>query len=184
MKLPLIKNIFLCLWFVALFFLMNSVQAAFDAETGKKLNNLKAIDISTQQNGQIVAKLMLEDMLDSKPIGVALSNPSRIYFDLHNVSNGLGKNYQEIDEGDLHSINIVQVGDRTRLVLNLSRLMHHETLIEDNSLMILLNTVSDKHLRENTVAKFKQDTAEKALNSMLDVDFAVEKVAKAVLLSL
>ncbi|MCB1936913.1 MAG: type IV pilus secretin PilQ [Nitrosomonas sp.] len=170
MKLSLFKNIFLCLWFVALLFL-NSVQAAFDADTGKKLNNLKAIDISTQQNGQVVAKLMLEEVLDSEPIGVALSNPNRIYFDLHDVSNGLGKNYQEIDEGDLHSINIVQVGDRTRLVLNLSRLMHHETLIQDNSFMIMLNTVSDQHLRETTVAKFKQDTAEKALNSMLDVDF-------------
>ena len=61
------------------------------------------------QSGEIVAKLTLEQGLPAVPVGVALNNPFRIYFDLHQVSNGIGKNYQESLEGDLRSINVVQV---------------------------------------------------------------------------
>lgn len=173
MNLLLFKNFFLGLWCVVLSFLVAStVLAEFDPGAGKQLNNLKGIDISTMQDGQVVVKLVLEEMLEVTPPGVALSNPSRIYFDFYNVSNGLGKNYQVIDEGDLHSINIVQVGDRTRVVLNLSRLMHHDTQIQEKSLLIILNTVSDRHQRESaTAAQFTRDVSEKALNSVLDVDF-------------
>lgn len=173
MKLPLLKNSILWSWYLALPFLMvGAVCAEFDFEVEKRrFNNLKAIDISTTQNGQVVAKLTLEEMPETAPIGVALSNPNRIYFDFYNVSNGLEKNFYEIDEGDLHSINIVQVGDRTRLVLNLSRLMHHDVQIQDKSLLVILNIVSDRHQRESSVAKFTQSATEKALNSMLDVDF-------------
>lgn len=171
MKLPQYKNI-LWPWFVALSFLIAGVvHAEFSTETGKRLNSLKAIEVSTMQNGQVVAKLTLENALDIQPTGVVLSNPNRIYFDFPNVANALGKTYQDIEEGELHSMNVVQVGDRTRLVLNLSRLMHHETMMQDNTLMIALSAVSDRHHRETTVAQFNQDIVEKALNSVLDVDF-------------
>ena len=171
MKLAQYKNI-LWPWFVALSFLIAGVvHAEFSAETGKRLNSLKAIEVSTMQNGQVVAKLTLENALDTEPTGVVLSNPDRIYFDFRNVANALGKNYQDIEEGELHSMNVVQVGDRTRLVLNLSRLMHHETMVQDNTFMIALSAVSDRHQRESTVAQFNQDIEEKALNSVLDVDF-------------
>ncbi len=173
MKLPLFKNFVLWAWCAVLSLsTIGIVYAAFDFESeGKQLNNLEAIDISTMQNGQVVARLTLEEMPGTTPIGVVLSNPNRIYFDFYDVANGLGRNFQEIDEGDLHSINIVQVGDRTRLVLNLSRLMHHDVQVQGKSLLITLNTVSDRHRRENASAKFTQGVAEKELNSMLDVDF-------------
>lgn len=77
MKLLLFKNFFLGSWCVVLSFLIASpVYAEFDLETGKRSNNLKGIDISTMQNGQIVAKLILEEMLEVAPTGVALSNPN------------------------------------------------------------------------------------------------------------
>ena len=96
------------------------------AETAQ--NSIRSIDISTFRNGQVIAKLTLDHPLGTLPTGVALDNPYRIYFDFYQVSNGLGKNIQEAADGDLRSINIVQVGDRTRLVLNLSKLMKNKNV--------------------------------------------------------
>ena len=70
-------------------------------------NSIRSIEISNIQNGEVVAKLALDHPLSALPVGVSLSNPFRIYFDFHQVANGLGKNIQEAAEGELRSINIV-----------------------------------------------------------------------------
>ena len=113
---------------VTLFLLsFNGLVAAEQIQSSPSFSNtLRSISISNGQSGEIVAKLTLEQALPAAPVGVALNNPFRIYFDLHQVSNGIGKNYQESLEGDLRSINVVQVGDRTRIVLNLAKLMQHD----------------------------------------------------------
>jgi len=134
------------------------------------LNNIQSISVSAIQGGEIIAKLTLDRPLDAKPIGVALNNPSRIYFDFYNISSNLGTNIQEIDEGDLHSVNIVQVGDRTRVVLNLSTLMSHEVLEADNALLIRLSSVTDSQAVGTTV-HFAEETVSNEMNSLQDIDF-------------
>ena len=47
-------------------------------------------------------------------------------FDFPDTGNGLGATARQLNAGDLRSVNIVQVGDRTRLVLNLSRLSPYD----------------------------------------------------------
>ncbi len=118
------------------------------SETSQNSNSIRSIDISNIQNGEVVAKLILDYPLQTLPDGVSLSNPFRIYFDFYHVSNGLGKNVQEAAEGDLRSINIVQVGDRTRLVLNLSQLMKHDMRTIDNTLFIRLVAVAENQARQ------------------------------------
>ncbi|SFK42214.1 type IV pilus assembly protein PilQ [Nitrosomonas aestuarii] len=169
MKLQINKIVFLKPWFVALLLILSCTVYA-DAIPEQQFNNMSSIDISTREGGKVVAKLALDQPLVNVPIGVSLSNPHRIYFDFYNVANGLGRNYQEIEEGDLHSINIVQVGDRTRLVFNLSGLMHHETVLQDNTLLIIFKTMGERH-NVRSAAHFAKGTIEKALNSLLDIDF-------------
>ncbi|PTN13056.1 type IV pilus secretin PilQ family protein [Nitrosomonas aestuarii] len=169
MKLQINKIVFLKPWFVALLLILSCTVYA-DAIPEQQFNNMSSIDISTREGGKVVAKLALDQPLVNVPIGVSLSNPNRIYFDFYNVANGLGRNYQEIEEGDLHSINIVQVGDRTRLVFNLSGLMHHETVLQDNTLLIIFKTMGERH-NVRSAAHFAKGTIEKALNSLLDIDF-------------
>ncbi|SER37248.1 type IV pilus assembly protein PilQ [Nitrosomonas sp. Nm51] len=156
-------------WLVMLLLLLPcSVNA--DTLHEKVFNQLILIDVSTIEDGRVVVKLELEQPLASSPIGVSLSNPHRIYFDLHHASNGLGKNFQEVEEGDLQSINIIQVGDRTRVVFNLHGLMHHETLLQDNILLVSLKSV-DAYQNPGPVAQFSQNTLEKELNNILDINF-------------
>ncbi|HBV21695.1 MAG TPA: type IV pilus secretin PilQ [Nitrosomonas sp.] len=169
MKLQINEIVFFKPWFVALLFLLSCAVHA-DTIHEQQFNNMSSIHISTMEGGKVVAKLALDQPLVTAPIGVSLSNPHRIYFDFHNVSNGLGRNYQEVEEGDLHSVNIVQVGDRTRLVFNLSGLMHHETVVQDDTLLIIFKTMGERQ-NVRSAAHFSKDTIEKALNSLLDIDF-------------
>lgn len=140
------------------------------SEISQNSNSIRSIDISNIQNGEVVAKLTLDYPLQTLPAGVSLSNPFRIYFDFYHVSNGLGKNVQEAAEGDLRSINIVQVGDRTRVVLNLSKLMQHDIRAIDNTLFIRLVAVAENRVADKVV-RFAEDTPNKQVNSLRDIDF-------------
>ncbi len=133
-------------------------------------NHIRAIDVSRIQNGAVVVKLTLDHALDSVPLGVSLSNPVRIYFDFFNISNGLDKNIRKVDEGDLDSINIVQVENRTRLVMNLSKPMSHETWVEGNTFLIKLNALAESKAGGSAVY-FAEDVPNQELNSLQDIDF-------------
>lgn len=133
-------------------------------------NSIRAIDISNIQNGEVIAKLTLDQPLHTLPTGISLSNPFRIYFDFFDVSNGLGKIMQEAAEGDLRSVNIVQVGNRTRVVLNLSKLMKHDIRVKDNILLIRLVAVAENQA-VNAVVRFAEDTPNKQINNLRDIDF-------------
>jgi type IV pilus assembly protein PilQ len=76
--------------------------------------------------------------LSAAPGSFSVANPARIAFDFPDTANGLGRNSQVLNTGDLRSVNIVQVGDRTRLVLNLSRVYPYETRLEDRDVFITL----------------------------------------------
>lgn len=171
MRLPIIRKNIISLGLAALILSFAlPVMAEQTVNEGIAQNSIKSIDVSTIQNGDIVAKLTLEQPLDKAPLGVSLNNPSRIYFDFQNIVNGLGKSLQETNEGDLRSINIVQVGDRTRLVLNLAKLMSHETQLNDNVLLIKLNPMAEKP-KAVTPARFIEDMPRKETNSLRDIDF-------------
>lgn len=133
-------------------------------------NSIRSIEISNIQNGEVVAKLAFDQPVPALPVGVSLSNPFRIYFDFHHVANGLGKNIQEAAEGELRSINIVQVGDRTRVVLNLSRLMRHEIRAVDNMIFIRLVAIAENQAVD-TVVRFAEDTPKNQVNTLRDIDF-------------
>ena len=133
-------------------------------------NNIKGIDVSTIQGGFMLVKVTLDRPFDAVPTGVSLNNPARIYFDFTDISNGLDKNSLEIEEGDLDSINVVDVGNRTRLVLNLSRLMSHDTYVEGSAFYIQLQTVEENRAVDST-AYFAENTTGRQKNSLLDLDF-------------
>ena len=59
-------------------------------------------------------------------------------FDFPDTANGLGRNSQALNAGDLRSVNIVQVGDRTRLVLNLTRVSPYDVRIDGKDVLITL----------------------------------------------
>ena len=100
-------------------------------------NSVEAFDVS-QQSGKVMIKLTLKEPLKSPPGSFTIANPARIAFDFPNTANGLGRNGQKIGEGELVSMNMVQAGERTRMVLNLRQLVGYDAKIEGRNLMIIL----------------------------------------------
>ena len=100
-------------------------------------NSVEAFDVS-QQSGKVLIKLTMKEPLRSQPGSFTIANPARIAFDLPNTVNNLGRNRQDIGEGELLSMNMVQAGLRTRMVLKLRQLVAYDTRIEGKSLLVTL----------------------------------------------
>src|SRR5438128_912392 len=100
-------------------------------------NSIESFEV-TQVGGKTVVRITTKEPLRSVPPNFAVANPARIAFDFPNTVNALGRSAQEIGQGDLRSMNIVQGSDRTRLVLNLRRSVAHEASIDGRNVLITL----------------------------------------------
>jgi len=82
----------------------------------------------------------------------------------------LGKNTVNVGQGALRNINIVQAGDRTRLVMNLSQAAQYTTRIEGNDLFITLQA-SNNQITSNATPRFAEGAPSAAKHSVRDIDF-------------
>jgi len=100
-------------------------------------NSIEAFDV-TQRGGKIVVRIQTKAPLKAMPPSFTVASPARIAFDFPGITNNLGRNTQDIGEGELRSMNMVQGSDKTRMVLNLRRSVSHEAAIEGNNLIVTL----------------------------------------------
>ncbi|MGH8726037.1 MAG: AMIN domain-containing protein, partial [Burkholderiales bacterium] len=100
-------------------------------------NSIDTFDVS-QEGGRVVVRITTKEPLKSVPPNFAVASPARIAFDFPNTVNSLGRSSQDIGQGDLRSMNVVQGSERTRLVLNLRRPVGHEAVLDGRALVITL----------------------------------------------
>ncbi len=131
-------------------------------------NSIESFDVS-QQGGKIVVRITTKEPLASVPPNFAIANPARIALDLPNTANALGRSSQDIGEGELRSMNVVQGVDRTRLVLNLRRPLPYETSIDGRNILITLSAPAAP-TPGGQVAQFAQGKAD-TKHAVRDVDF-------------
>ena len=92
--------------------------------------------------------------------GDSATGPARIAFDFPGTANALGRNVQTIDQGDLRSANIVQAGDRTRLVLNLTRMSPYEARVQGRDLIIALSPAAARAVQGTVVSDAFMNSAD------------------------
>ncbi|WP_153133292.1 type IV pilus secretin PilQ [Dechloromonas hortensis] len=134
-------------------------------------NSIEAINVA-QQGNEIAVKIDLKEPLTMPPAGFSVANPAKIAFDFPSTANGLGKNSQTLNEGDLRSMNVVQVGERTRLVLNLVRNMNYTTRLDGKSLYVVLAPITrltDSAAQRAT--RFSEESAVGSRHSVRDIIF-------------
>ena len=134
-------------------------------------NSIEAIDVSPSTGGRVLVKITLKQAPASPPAGFSVTNPPRIAFDFLNTANALGRNAQDVNEGDLRSLNIVQAGDRTRLVLNLSRASGYDTQIDGRSLLITLQGAAAAASPSGVTTHFAEPRAGDTRHALRDIDF-------------
>lgn len=135
------------------------------------VNTIQAINVA-QQGNEIAVKIDLKEPLNVPPAGFSVANPAKIAFDFPSTANGLGKNSQVLNEGDLRSMNVVQVGERTRLVLNLVRNMNYTTRLDGKSLYVVLAPITrltDSAAQRAT--RFSEESAVGSKHSVRDIIF-------------
>jgi type IV pilus assembly protein PilQ len=102
-------------------------------------NSVESINFSQVQGGKIIVKVSLKEALAAVPQGFTVSNPPRIAIDLPDTANGLNRSQIEAGEGDLKSVSIVQTGNRTRLVMNLTRTLTYSQVVDGNQLVVTID---------------------------------------------
>ena len=103
-------------------------------------NAIEAVNVA-QQGNEVALRIDLKEPLASPPPGFSVANPAKIALDFQSTANGLGKTSQVFNQGDLRGMNVVQVGDRTRVVLNLVRNMNYKTRLDGKSLYVTLSPI-------------------------------------------
>ena len=123
---------------------------------------------ATQQGPNVVLHIGMREALPKPPIGFSITNPARIALDFGATSNATGKSSQEINLGDVRSLNVVQAGERTRLVLNLARPLSYSTAVDGKSVRV---TVEGPGGAQAVAASAPAPAAPAARQMLRDLDF-------------
>jgi type IV pilus assembly protein PilQ len=122
---------------LALVFLTSMLAHGQDKPAPPAGNIIQSIDVSTQA-GTVTVKLGFKDVPANPPAAFTVNNPPRVAFDFPGTANGLGKNSQDVNQGDLRTIRLGQSGGRTRVVFNLAKMVKYDAKIDGNSVIITL----------------------------------------------
>jgi type IV pilus assembly protein PilQ len=93
---------------------------------------------ANQQGSNVIVNIAMRNAPARLPIGFSITNPSRIALDFGATVNATGKNSQDLNLGDLRAVNVVQAGERTRLVFNLKRALNYAAAIDGKSVVVTI----------------------------------------------
>ncbi|MBI3094504.1 MAG: type IV pilus secretin PilQ [Rhodocyclales bacterium] len=104
-------------------------------------NSIKQIQVR-RDGDQVLLKVQMAAPLKALPGNWSVVEPPRVVLDFPDTDNQSGQSTQQVAEGDLRSLNIVQTEKLTRLVLNLYRPTKFSTEIVGDALFIKLQAQS------------------------------------------
>jgi type IV pilus assembly protein PilQ len=103
-------------------------------------NAIESVTSSTQSGSEVI-RVDFSKPLAAPPAGFVIQSPARIALDFPGVTNGARRSLIDVNQGNLRSVNVVQAGERTRLVLNLTQATTYKTEIQGKSLLVVLAPV-------------------------------------------
>ncbi len=125
------------------------------------------------QGGTEVVRVELAEPLSAPPTGFAIQAPARIALDIPHATNSMGKSLVDVNQGNLKTINVVEGGERARLVLNLKQPTSYKAELQGKVLLIILDPVAST-ATASTASRvgtlFAQDGNNETL-PLRDVDF-------------
>lgn len=128
------------LWFGSILLALASSHCsaiAADTDVASSANAVEKVETSGI-SGQTLIKVTLRSPLADVPSSFTVSSPPRIAFDFPDTENATGDSLRKISLPDLQSLNIIQAGTRTRMVLNLSKPSRYSARLDGKMLYISL----------------------------------------------
>ncbi len=148
--------------------MLGSAWAASPANGGNAIQDITAQGLP---GGKVLIKFTFKQKLANPPGTFSVNTPPRIALDFADTSNAMSKNSMEMREGELRNLNIVQAGNRTRVVMNLNRAVPYETKIEGNTLLVTLQGAEKAGAGGETATRFSEPAPTTSGHSIRDVDF-------------
>lgn len=134
-------------------------------------NSIENIAHTTLQGGKVEVRVSLKQALAIPPVGFTTNNPPRIALDFPGTANSLGKSAIEVGEGTLRTVNIVQAGNRTRLVMNLAKPVGYETRMEGRDLYVTLQSTPGAVSNANVTTRFAEAGVGEKRHNLNEIDF-------------
>jgi type IV pilus assembly protein PilQ len=142
----------LILW--ATLLVVCSVQAA-------NLTDFEVLSLSGDRT-QIVLTF---DGAVAEPVGYSIEDPARISLDFNGVSSQLAEKYIQIGSGNTRNAAILDTGDRTRIVLSLTKLVSYASEVQGNVVSIYIGDGVDTLVGSNSNAASVSNTTTTSTNS-------------------
>jgi type IV pilus assembly protein PilQ len=118
------------------------------AQDGPKL---EAIDVQPLPGQQVQVTMRLSGPAP-QPLSFTIDNPARISFDLPNTTLALPARRIDVHTSGLDSILAAETKDRTRLVLNLDKLVPYDTRVDGNNIIVNLGGANNAAASTGTAA--------------------------------
>jgi type IV pilus assembly protein PilQ len=99
--------------------------------------DLQSLDVAALPGDKVELKLTFDQPV-AVPKGYTIEQPARIALDLPGVLNKLGTKKRELGVGNARSVTVVEAGDRTRLIVNLTSLTSYKARAEGNNLFVVI----------------------------------------------
>lgn len=138
---------------------------------------LQKIDFASLSGDRMEMRLDF-DGAPPEPRSYTIDQPARITLDLFDVTSGLDSKYHSLGVGNARSVTVLEAGDRTRLVVNLTELVNYSTEVQGNSLYIMLGAGGTGFAQTDTASPEAEEGSgivaqpiDPSLRSVKDIDF-------------
>ncbi len=146
--------------------------AAAGVAAAQNANTIDALTVSKGTSGNTIVKFTLKAPPANPPAGFAIASPPRIALDFVDTGNALGTNQRTVDDASLRSLNLVQAGNRTRVVFNLNKPATFSTQVEGNIVLVTLFDQSEQlDAKQQIVERFAEARPGEVEHALRDVDF-------------
>ena len=129
---PMSRILAAAAWLVIAGILGNLPSRPARADDGPKL---EAIDVQPLPGQQVQVTMRLSGPAP-QPLSFTIDNPARISFDLPGTTLALPSRRIDVHTSGLDSILAAETKDRTRLVLNLDKLVPYDTRVDGNNIVV------------------------------------------------
>ena len=126
----------LAAWIGALAIAFTGISTAL-AQAAPAANQLKDIEVQALSGDRVELRLVTSGVA-SEPLAFIIDNPARISLDLQNTTLGLDKRRKDVNVGPLSTILAAEAGGKTRVVLNLDKMVPYQTRVDGSAIVVTL----------------------------------------------
>ncbi len=130
-------------------------------------NVLEQLKVTPGPDDTRVVSVTLKDSPAAPPVTFTTASPNRIIVDFAKTKSGMGRHVETVNAGSIRTVQVLESGDRTRLVLSLDGPAQYEVKTERNQVVIAVRGAKAGAAAPTHFA----ETAPKRSHGIRDIDF-------------